>query len=160
VGKSRMRESRTSGSVRAKPNGLATRPSVRALAGPGATRQEEQWLNYLVRDASGEMLGRLEATVHHGLAEVACLFAPKHWGRGIGTTAVHWLQGELARVTDVTAVWATTAPSNVRSQRLLDRCGYERASAPSSLLYSYESGDLVYRRQFAFQRQVGADGKA
>jgi hypothetical protein len=49
----------------------------RALQGPGPSAVGQMWLNYLVRAAdSGDMLGRLEATVHDGLAEVAFLFAP------------------------------------------------------------------------------------
>src|SRR5690349_10313093 len=57
--------------------------ATRALAGPPASRAGERWLNFAVRDLdSGELLGRLEATVHDGLAEVAFLFGPRHWGRG------------------------------------------------------------------------------
>lgn len=121
----------------------------RAIAGPGPSHPGERWLNVLVRDATGSMVGRLEATVHHGLAEVAFLFGPPYWGRGWASTGLHWLHGELTRTVGVTDFWATTTRANVRSQRLLQRCGYALAQPPASPLYSYDPGDLVFRRRSA-----------
>jgi RimJ/RimL family protein N-acetyltransferase len=118
----------------------------RALAGPGPGRPGEQWLNFLVRDASGAMVGRLEATVHHGLAEVAFLFGPAHWGRGLATAGLRWLHDELARRAGITDCWATTVPANPRCQRLLQRCGYQTAALPAHPLYSYDPGDLVFHK--------------
>lgn len=122
---------------------------MRAIAGPGPSHAGERWLNFLVRDASGAMVGRLEATVHHRLAEVAFLFGPSHWGRGLASAGLRWLHEELARTTAVADFWATTTPANLRSQRLLERCGYRRAGLPASPLYSYDPGDLVFHHRQA-----------
>lgn len=117
----------------------------RAMAGPGPSRSGERWLHFLVRDSTGSMIGRLEATVHHDLAEVAFLFGPQYWGRGWASAGLQWLQVELARTVGVTEFWATTTAANVRTQRLLQRCGYALAQLPASPLYSYDPGDLVFR---------------
>lgn len=119
----------------------------RAIAGPGEATNDERWLNYLVRDTTGAMVGRLEATVHHGLAEVAFLFGPQYWGRGFATAGLRWLHEELARSIAITEFWATTTLANVRSQKLLQRCGYEQTEAPPHPLYSYDPGALVFRKR-------------
>ncbi|MTV39593.1 GNAT family N-acetyltransferase [Duganella radicis] len=118
----------------------------RAIAGPAGSAMDETWLHYLVRDVEGTMLGRPEATVHHGIAEVAFVFGHRHWGRGYATAGLRWLHDELARNHAVKACWATTTPANYRSQALLRRCAYVPAALPECPLYSYAPGDLVFRR--------------
>lgn len=119
----------------------------RALAGPPAGRSRERWINHVARDAAtGAMLGRLEATVHDGIAEVAFLFGPRQWGRGSATAGLLWLHEQLARMPGPPRPWATTVPDNARSRRLLERCGYvavDPADAPH--LHTYDQGDLVFR---------------
>jgi RimJ/RimL family protein N-acetyltransferase len=117
---------------------------TRALAGPPPARSNDRWLNFALRDAaSGELLGRLEATVHDGLAEVAFLIGPAHWGRGVATQGLLWMHGQLAGL----PLWGTTVPANKRSQALMLRCGY-RPVAPETApnLYSHDPGDLVFTR--------------
>jgi RimJ/RimL family protein N-acetyltransferase len=118
----------------------------RALAGPPEHRKTERWLNYLVRDAdSAEMLGRLEATLHDGIAEVAFLFSARVWGRGYASYALNWLHSEIVQNYGAVPLWATTVPENVRCQALLRRAGYaqvEPAAAPR--LLTYGDGDLVF----------------
>lgn len=90
------------------------------------------------------MLGRLEATLHDGLAEVAFLYAPPSWGRGLATDGLRWLHREL-RSRSATALWATTDPENTASAALLTRCGYRRvASDRRPLLCSFDDGDTVF----------------
>lgn len=121
----------------------------RGMAGPPQGQGSERWLNYLVRAPTGAMLGRLEATVHHGLAEVAVLVGPAHWGRGVASAGLQWLHGELRRVAAALDVWAAVSPANVRSQRLFERNGYRRVDPPQAPIYSHEPGDLVFHRQEA-----------
>jgi RimJ/RimL family protein N-acetyltransferase len=90
---------------------------------------------------------RLEATVHDGIAEVAFLFGPAHWGKGHATAGLLWLHAHLAAEHGAPVLWATTVPANAASRALLERCGYaprDPASAP--LLYTYDEGDLVFSR--------------
>jgi RimJ/RimL family protein N-acetyltransferase len=121
----------------------------RAIAGPPPHLAGETWLNYLVRDAAtGEMLGRLEATIHDNIAEVAYLFGPAHWGKGYAVQALAWLHGEIARVSGVTEYWAAVLPANSRSQALLRRLGYVEVPVPAApQLFSYDDGDLVFRHE-------------
>lgn len=119
----------------------------RALAGPPPDRRDEHWLNYLVSDTSGQMLGRLEATVHDGLAEVAFLFGPGHWGHGHAQQGLVWLQAEVSRRCGVHDFWATTVPANQRCQRLLQRCGYAAVTGALPRLLTHDDGDLVFRRR-------------
>ena len=120
-----------------------------ALSGPPAERVGEFWVNYGVREAmSGQLIGRIEATVHNSIAEVAFLFHPTSWGKGYGTESLLWLHGVLYSRSDVESLWATTVPANARSNSLLRRCGYIAVSPDDApKLYTYDVGDLVFRHQ-------------
>lgn len=118
-----------------------------ALQGPGPGAGTERWLNFLVRERSTQqMLGRLEATLHDAIAEVAFLFDPKYWGKGFAGEALAWLHGEIQENYGIARFWATTAPANIRCQALLLRAGYRRVEAGVPVLYSFEQGDAVFYR--------------
>jgi RimJ/RimL family protein N-acetyltransferase len=121
---------------------------ARKEVGAPAQRSDERWLDYAVRHIeSGEAIGRLEATIIGRHAEVAYLFGPVFWGRGYATEGLEWLHELLSRSFGVAEFWATVAPSNTRSIRLLERAGY--GEAPSETwprLTSYDPGDRVFRR--------------
>jgi RimJ/RimL family protein N-acetyltransferase len=121
----------------------------RAIQGPPRGREHELWINYLVRlRTTREVIGRVEATVIRGTAEVAFLFNPAHWGRGYATQRLHWLHCQVRHTVGEVQFWATTVPDNTRCRALLQRCGYvevDVAEAPA--LVSYADGDLVYRHE-------------
>lgn len=118
-----------------------------AIAGPRADQPGQTWLNYLIRNASdGSMLGRLEATVHDAIAEVAFLLGPQHWGRGHAGRGLAWLEAEVFRQCGVKNFWATITPGNDRSQALLERSGYARVQGKTPPLLSHEPGDLVFHK--------------
>jgi hypothetical protein len=49
----------------------------RAITGPTKDRTSEVWLNFGARlQSTDQLVGQLQATIHHGVAEVAFLFAP------------------------------------------------------------------------------------
>lgn len=116
-----------------------------ALRGPGAESSSERWLNFLVREQSTkQMVGRLEATLHDSIAEVAFLFDQKQWGKGFASEALAWLHREVQRNYGMVSFWATTAPANARCQALLRRAGYQQVNVGAPVLYSFEQGDLVF----------------
>jgi RimJ/RimL family protein N-acetyltransferase len=123
----------------------------RSIQGPPPQRNTERWINYVARHAeTGAILGRLEATVHHGYAEVAYLYGPKHWGNGYATQGLLWLHERLRCFSELRQFWATTLPQNTRSTSLLRKCGYFPAPKEGvPLLYSYEQGDLIFTRPSA-----------
>lgn len=121
----------------------------RALAGPPPTQADQHWINHGVRLLeTGELIGRVEATVHDGLAEVAFLYSPAVWGKGYAAEGLRWLHEHLRGYGSVSMLWATTLPQNSRSAALLRRAGYEQASTRGlPRLYSYDEGDLVFCRR-------------
>jgi RimJ/RimL family protein N-acetyltransferase len=117
----------------------------RALRGPRSAASSERWLNFLVREASSDLvLGRLEATLHDSIAEVAFLFSPTHWGKGFALEALAWMHTEIQRTHGITSFWATTVAANAKCQSLLLRSGYQQVRAGVPVLYSFEEGDLVF----------------
>lgn len=114
-------------------------------AGPPPARAEERWVNFAVRLADeGPYCGRIEATVHGSWAEIAYLFGPAFWGRGLATEAVHWLREHLREHFGVTELWAATRAANSASVRLLRRLGFVE-SPPLHRLLSADAEDLLFR---------------
>jgi RimJ/RimL family protein N-acetyltransferase len=118
----------------------------RAIAGPPKKDGKEHWINYGVRLAeTNELIGRIEATVHDDLAEVGFLYSPKVWGKGYATEGLLWLHHYLRGFKNVSNLWATTHPQNLRSAALLKKAGYVEAAARGlPVLYSYDAGDRVF----------------
>jgi RimJ/RimL family protein N-acetyltransferase len=115
------------------------------IAGPPAHRARERWLNYAVRlKATDTLIGWLQATIIQRRAEVAYLFDPRFWGHGYATEAMSAFQDHLCDQEYVAEFWATTAPGNAQSIRLLERLGYTPVTTASPCLLSYEEGDLVF----------------
>lgn len=117
---------------------------IRVAAGPPKDREGEAWWNFAVRLCDGEYIGRIHATFHDGLAEVAYMFGVAHWGLGYATEAVQWLHARIAETQKANSLWATVNPDNSRSIRLLERLGYQKMSQERPLLFSYDPKDLVY----------------
>ena len=89
----------------------------------------EQWLNWVVRLASGELAGYVQATVaadHR--AGIAYELSSRYWGRGLGRRAVEAMIGELAVHYGVRRLSAVLKRANGRSRRLLERLGFSLVS--------------------------------
>lgn len=111
--------------------------------GPPAGRQEV-WLNYAVL-LDGTVIGRVEATVHDGIAEIAYVVGPRWWGLGYGSTATRMLLDEL-RTRGISEFWATVAPGNDASVGVLRHLGFGQVPPPFRVpLLSYDEGDWVFR---------------
>lgn len=92
----------------------------------------EEWLNWVVQLASGELVGYVQATVSaSGQADLAYVLGRRHWGRGFARRAVTLMIAELVAHHGVTALSAVLKRSNARSLRLLERLGF--TPAPASL---------------------------
>jgi RimJ/RimL family protein N-acetyltransferase len=111
----------------------------------GPDNEGEQWLHWAVL-ADGVVVGRVEATLHDGLAEVAYVFGPPWWGRGYATEATQWMVDHLADHYGIATSWATVHPDNAASAALLGRVGFRPAEPGTVSLYSYDDGDLVFVR--------------
>ena len=121
---------------------------ARRVAGPSDS-ENEIWWNFAVRLREGPFIGRIEATFHHDLAEIAYVFGPSYWGCGYATESLSWLHSQIRDRQLADSVWATVTPGNTRSIRLLERLGYSEALPSHPQLLSYEAGDRVYCKQFS-----------
>jgi RimJ/RimL family protein N-acetyltransferase len=92
-----------------------------------------------------EVIGRVEATSHDGITEIAYLINPSHWGRGFATSATELLLEELRKESEFN-FWATVDPNNSASIRVLEKLGFNGINydtAPE--LLSYDEGDKVFQ---------------
>jgi RimJ/RimL family protein N-acetyltransferase len=116
----------------------------RVRRGP-ADGRDEQWCNWVAL-ADDVVVGRVEATAHHGIAEVAYLFDPRRGGRGLATEAVAWMIGQLSEA-GVEDFWAAVVPENTPSIRLLERLGFVSDDPGDIPLASFDPGDLTFRKR-------------
>lgn len=100
--------------------------------------------NWVMR-LDGVVVGRLEATIHDGLVEVAYLLGPRWWGHGYATEGTAWMLEELAGEGAVDA-WGCVAAANLRSAALLERLGFREADPTGVPLLSWDPGDRSFRR--------------
>ncbi len=84
----------------------------------------EHWLNWVVRNASGEVVGYVQATVYptHE-AEIAYVLGKTHWRRGYAYAACRAMIDELQMSYGVTCLIATLDPQNAASLALLEKLG-------------------------------------
>ena len=107
--------------------------------------RNEEWRNFAVL-LNGRVIGRLEATLHHSVAEVAYVFGPAWWGHGYATEATAWLLRYI-REAGMSEAWATIAPANTASDRLLARLGFAPGNPPDCV--SCDNDDVALVRILA-----------
>jgi RimJ/RimL family protein N-acetyltransferase len=121
----------------------ALRVRVAALAATSPP-DGERWWNFAVRTrADGAIIGRLEATTYDAWGEIAYVFGPRWWGRGLASEAVRWLLAHLASL-GFAELWAAVHPDNMASRRLLLRLGFAAVDEPRRPLASFDPGDAVF----------------
>ena len=105
----------------------------------------ERWLNWIVRLASGQCAGYVQATIHPAsTADFAFVFAPEHWGRGVAFEACRAAIPRLAGEFGVRALFATVDPRNLRSIGLLQRLGFDEVLADAYPHGEVEPDDRVF----------------
>ena len=130
-------------------------PSVeglRARFGRLASRRSadgrEQWLNWVIRLPTGELIGYVQATVRPGGgAAIAYVLSSAYWSRGIAQQAVEAMIAELVEHHEVRSLSAVLKRRNVRSLRLLERLGFAPASPGRDGEDRAEPDELVMRRE-------------
>ena len=109
---------------------------------------EEEWLNWVIRLSSGELIGYVQATVHRdGCAAIAYELASAYWGRGYARKAVEAMIGELVQNHGVRTLTAVFKRENQRSRRLLERLGFAPASAQRCLELAIEPDENLMQRE-------------
>ena len=104
----------------------------------------QRWFNFAVL-LNSQIVGRVEATSHDDIAEIAYLINPLLWGQGLGTEAARLLLSELRNVGEK-EFWGTCVPENFASARVMERLGFvEIPVNDAPPLLSYDPGDRVFQ---------------
>ena len=109
--------------------------------------EREQWLNWVIRLPSSELIGYVQATLRsNGEAAIAYVLASAYWGRGLAWQAVDAMIGELVGRYQVRSLCAVFKCENERSMRLLERLGFTLASSEEHVRRQVEAGELLMQR--------------
>jgi [ribosomal protein S5]-alanine N-acetyltransferase len=107
----------------------------------------EQWLNWVIRLPTSELIGYVQATVHaNGRAAIAYELSSAWWGRGLASAAVRAVIAELVQQHRVRSLGAVLKRDNQRSLRLLRRLGFSLASPDDHAKLGVEPGELLMQR--------------
>jgi RimJ/RimL family protein N-acetyltransferase len=109
---------------------------------------EDQWLNWVIRLPTSELIGYVQATVHpDGRAAIAYELSSPYWGRGLARQAVRAMISELAGHYRVRSLSSVLKRENLRSMRLLERLGFSPASPEQHLKHGVDPGELLMLRE-------------
>lgn len=107
----------------------------------------EQWLNWVIRVPTSELIGYVQATVHpDGRAAIAYELSSAYWGRGFARQAVQAMISELVAHYQVRSLSAVLKRDNLRSLRLLERLGFSPASPEQHAERHIEPGEVLMHR--------------
>jgi RimJ/RimL family protein N-acetyltransferase len=107
----------------------------------------QHWLNWVIRLPTGELAGYVQATVlPSGVCHVAYELASRHWRRGIGSSAVAAMMGELSSHHGVRTFVAVLKARNFRSRGLLVKLGFRPASPDEAQACGAEPDELAMVR--------------
>ncbi|MCX9158629.1 GNAT family N-acetyltransferase [Niveibacterium sp. 24ML] len=107
----------------------------------------EVWLNWAIRDgASGTCVGTLQATrFADGLLWVGYKIVPSAWGKGIATSALSWLTGELFTKFDGQPLLAAVDTRNFSSIRVLEKCQFKLQRKEPAELHGKQTEDFIFQ---------------
>ena len=109
---------------------------------------QEQWLNWVIRLPTSELIGYVQATVDgDGRAAIAYELSSAYWGRGLARQAVQAMISELVQRYQVRSLTAVFKRNNLRSMRLLERLGFSPAATERHRKHQVEPGELLMQRE-------------
>jgi ribosomal-protein-alanine N-acetyltransferase len=104
----------------------------------------QQWLNWVIRLETSELIGYVQATIHADRrAAIAYELASRYWGRGLARCAVQAMIRELVEGYKVRRLSAVLRRENQRSLRFLQRLGFTPASIEAHAQHGLEPGELL-----------------
>ena len=107
----------------------------------------QQWLNWVIRLQTSELVGYVQATVRPPAhAAIAYELSSAYWGRGLAFEAVNATIVELVEHYGVCSLSAVLKLGNFRSMRLLERLGFCPASAEERAQNHVESDEVLMCR--------------
>ena len=109
---------------------------------------DEQWLNWVIRLPTAELVGYVQATVRaNGEAAIAYELSSGYWGRGLAYEAVQQMLAELVAQYGVRRVSAVLKRGNQRSLRLLERLGFLVAPAEAHAEHQITRDEVLMQRE-------------
>jgi RimJ/RimL family protein N-acetyltransferase len=109
---------------------------------------QEQWLNWIIRLPTSELIGYVQATLHpNERAAIAYELSSAYWGRGLARQAVQAMISELVEHYRVRGLSSVLKRENLRSMRLLERLGFSPASPEQQVKHQVEPGELLMLRE-------------
>jgi RimJ/RimL family protein N-acetyltransferase len=114
------------------------------LESRSSTDGTQQWLNWVIRLPGGKLAGYVQATIlSDRTAYVAYELNSRHWGQGIGSSAVRAVLKELQEQYGVVAFIAVLKAKNYRSEALLRKLGFVTVSEEHARQHRDELDELV-----------------
>src|SRR5260221_12817778 len=108
----------------------------------------EQWLNWVIRLPTSELIGYVQATLHpNDRAAIAYELSSAYWGRGLARQAVQAMISELVGHYQVRSLSSVLKRENFRSMRLLERLGFSPAPPEQHVKHQAEPGELLMLRE-------------
>lgn len=112
-----------------------------------STDGREQWLNWVIRLPTLDLIGYVQATIRpEGRAGIAYELSSAFWGRGLASEAVAAMITELIDQYGVRNFAAVLKRGNLRSFRLLERLGFILTSPDDQARNQVESGEILMCR--------------
>ena len=109
---------------------------------------QQQWLNWVIRLPTSELIGFVQATVHrNGNAGIAYVLASAYWGRGLAREAVKAMMTELVEQYGVSTFSAVLKRENLRSVKLLECLDFSLATVAEHVEYQVELDELLMLRR-------------
>lgn len=107
----------------------------------------EQWLNWVIRLPTNELIGYVQATIFEdGRALIAYELASAYWRRGLGSQAVAAMLGELKSRYSVATYAAILKRKNYRSLALVEKLNFSIGDEAQRTLYGAEDDEFLMLR--------------
>ena len=106
----------------------------------------EVWLNWVIREQSSQScVGMLQATCFaSNELWIGYKVVPAWWGRGIATSGLTWLLGELAILFPGQSVFASVDTRNLASVCVLAKCGFTLLRQEPAELHGERTEEYIY----------------
>ena len=107
----------------------------------------QQWLNWVIRLPTSELIGVVQATLYpDGRAAIAYELHSAYWGRGLASESVRAVIAHLAVHYPVQSLSAVLKKENLRSMKLLQRLNFTLATPSQHAQLEVERDEFLMLR--------------
>ncbi len=103
------------------------------------------WFSWLIRDASGDGLGFVQAEVYpRHAADLSVVLAPRAWRKGYAREALGAVIHDLGTHGEVVSFYATVSPRNEAAVNILEALRFRPQSRGEFDVRPVDVGELIY----------------